>query len=373
MKKILILIIALSFNSANQAYAFDTKAKNAVAYEHITGDIIFAKDIDKSIPPASMSKLMTVYILFEQLRDGNLTLDDTFSVSEKAWKKGGSKMFVKVNDEVKIIDLIQGIIVQSGNDACIVVAEGLQGTEDDFAELMNEKAEELGLKDSTFANSTGWPDPNHRMSIRDILTLAIKIIDKYPEYYPYFGQKEFTYNKITQKNRNGLIGKNGIDGLKTGHTNEAGYGLVASAKEGDRRVTAIVSGLNSARAREMEAERLIRHVMKSFINATVAEKEKSLGYAKTWYGSEAVVSVVAKDDILATIPKYKKKKVHIKLSYHEPIFAPIKKGDEIGNLIISIPDRKDKIVPLYAGHDVNEISWFGKKMSDIKYRLSNLF
>jgi len=373
MKNIILTILLTLVISSQTASAFDTRAKNFIIYDHQSGDVILEKDSEKPIPPASMSKLMTLYVLFDKIKDEEISLDDTLSVSEKAWKKGGSKMFVKVGTDVKVRDLIQGIVVQSGNDACIVVAEGLAGSEDSFADAMNEKAEEIGLENSTFANATGWPDENHRMSLRDLLKLSTLIMEEYPDFYKYFAQKKFTYNKITQRNRNKLLGKHGVDGLKTGHTQEAGYGLVASAINDGRRITAVVSGLGSEGARATETERLLRYGFKNFKNIDIAEKGQTLAHAKTWYGTEDSVTLVAGDDIISTIPKYKKKKVKVRVAYHEPIFAPIAKGQHIADLVVSMPDRADKSIPLYAGHAVEEKGWLGKKISDIKHALTNIF
>ncbi|MEC8725219.1 MAG: D-alanyl-D-alanine carboxypeptidase family protein, partial [Pseudomonadota bacterium] len=242
-----------------------TAAPYAYILDLSTDTVLLSKQASIPMPPASMSKLMTVYMVFDRLKRGSLSLDDEFPVSRKAWKKGGSKMFVKVGDKVSVADLLRGIIVQSGNDACIVVAEAIGGSEDTFAEMMTEKGKEIGLKDSIFTNATGWPDPRHRMSARDLAILAKRLINEFPELYKMFNEKTFTYNNIKQGNRNPLLYRNiGADGLKTGHTVAAGYGLASSAQRGDRRIVVVVNGLKSVRQRSKESFRLMEWAFKAF-------------------------------------------------------------------------------------------------------------
>ena len=243
---------------APPAQALETRAREAFLIDVTTGTVLLEKDADVSMPPASMSKIMTAYLVFGALKEGRISLDDKLPVSEKAWRKGGSKMFVEVGSEVSVEDLLRGVIVQSGNDACIVLAEALAGSEEAFAEQMTRKAREIGMEGSTFTNSTGWPDPNHRMTARDLAILAERMVQDFPDFYHYYSEREFTYNGIRQGNRNPLLYKNlGADGLKTGHTEEAGYGLTASAERDGRRLVLVINGLESIKARSEEAERLI--------------------------------------------------------------------------------------------------------------------
>ncbi|MFN7000411.1 MAG: D-alanyl-D-alanine carboxypeptidase family protein, partial [Elioraea tepidiphila] len=245
----------------------DTLARHALIVDFATGATLLEKDADVPMPPASMSKLMTAYVVFELLRDGRLRLDQELPVSERAWRMGGSKMFVEVNTTVKVEDLLRGVIVQSGNDACIVLAEAISGSEEQFSELLNERGRAIGLTNSTFRNSTGWPHPQHRMSCRDLALLAARLIHDFPDYYRYYAERSFRFNNITQENRNPLLYRNvGADGLKTGHTEESGFGLTASAVQDGRRVILVVNGLPSMRARSEESERLMRWAFTEFEN-----------------------------------------------------------------------------------------------------------
>jgi D-alanyl-D-alanine carboxypeptidase (penicillin-binding protein 5/6) len=243
----------------------DVLARQAVMVDFATGATLLEKNADELMPPSSMSKLMTMYVVFEKLKAGQLQLNQTLPVSEKAWRMGGSKMFVELGSQISVEDLIHGVIVQSGNDACVVLAEGISGSETQFAELLTETGRRIGLQNSTFRNATGWPDPEHRMTCRDLATLARRIITDFPEYYPYYNIRSFRYNNINQENRNPLLARvAGADGLKTGHTEDAGYGLTGSAKRGDRRVIMVVNGLPSMRARAEESERLMEWAFREF-------------------------------------------------------------------------------------------------------------
>ena len=255
---LVILAVTFLIAAVPPARAIEIAAREGIVVDFQTGATLLEKDADVSMPPASMSKVMTIYLVFQRLKDGRLNLDDELPVSEKAWRMGGSKMFVKVGNRVRIEDLIRGVIVASGNDACIVLAEGLAGTEAAFAEEMTRTAREIGLTNSTFANATGWPDPNQRMTARDLATLAHRIITDFPEYYHYFSETEFTWNGIRQSNRNPLLFKSiGADGLKTGHTKEAGFGLTASAVQGERRLILVLSGMSSQKERSEESARIM--------------------------------------------------------------------------------------------------------------------
>jgi len=336
------------------AEALDTAARSAMVVDMSSGAVLLEKNVDIPIPPASMSKLMTLNMVFEALQQGRLSLDEKFRVSVKAWKKGGSKMFVREGDRIRIEDLIRGVIIHSGNDACVVLAEGLAGSEDAFAKSMTERAKELGMEHSTFINSTGWPHPDHRMSARDLIFLTERMVNEFPEYYHYFAETEFTWDKVTQKNRNPLLYLDiGADGLKTGHTEEAGYGLTGSAKRGDRRIAFIVTGLDSARARSVEAERLTTWAFREFKTGKIANAGQIVGEAEVWIGAADTVPLAPKDDVIATAPFGGLDKMKVTVRYDGPIEAPIALGQPIAELIVEAPDMPPVSTPLVAAAAVD--------------------
>jgi D-alanyl-D-alanine carboxypeptidase (penicillin-binding protein 5/6) len=352
------------------ASAIETSAREAILVDAETGTVLLEKDADVSMPPASMSKVMTVYLVFERLKDGRLSLDDTLEVSEKAWRKGGSKMFVEVGNQVRVEDLLRGVIVQSGNDACIVLAEGIAGTESAFAELMTQKAEELGMTGSHFTNSTGWPDPNHRMTARDLATLAEAMIEQFPEYYHYYSETEFTWNEIRQFNRNPLLGRvAGADGLKTGHTEEAGYGLTASAERDGRRLVLVVNGLDSVRARAEESARLMEWGFREFDNYRLFAAEDTVERAEVWLGAANYVPLVTDGGLTMTLPKHARSEMTVKVVYDGPIPAPIEEGQEIARLEIDAPGMDVKTFPLYAGTSVEKLGPFGRLIGSIEHMI----
>lgn len=357
------------------AEAIETKARNAILVDYDTGTYLYSKDADKAVPPASMSKLMTVYVLFSKLKDGTLSLDDKFTVSENAWRKGGaasggSTMFLNIGEKVKVEDLIKGILIQSGNDACIVVAENISGSEDEFVHEMSKYAHKLGLKNSSFANSTGLPHPDHRMSVEDLAILARHIIKDFPEYYPIFSIKNFEHNNIKQGNRNPLLySMSDADGLKTGHTEEAGFSLTASAKRGDRRLIQVMTGMASNKERSDEAERLMSWGFREFKNYEVLTAGQKIATVPVWFGSAETVDLVVPQTIYRSLRKNKISKVKMTAEYDKPIKAPIKKGDKLGFVKIEIPEQEELTVPLVAGEDVAQLGIFGKMRKNIKYLL----
>lgn len=355
------------------AMSFETAARNAILMDYDTGEYLFTKNMDESVPPASMSKLMTVYILMSKIKDGSIKLDDTFSVSENAWRKGGaatggSTMFLSIGDNVTVENLIKGIVIQSGNDACIVVAENIAGSEDDFVILMNKTAKNLGLKNSHFENATGLPHPDHRMSMEDLAILSHHIIKEFPELYHYFSQKEFVYNNIKQGNRNPLLyTMKGADGLKTGHTEEAGFCLAASATKGERRLIEVMSGMNSNRERSEEAERLMSWGFREFNNFKILNKGQNVAEAKVWYGKDKTVNLTVADDVLKTVHRSQQENVKVTAEFDEPVKAPVKAGQEIGSVKIEIDGQNPLNVPLIAANDVDETGMLGKLWANIKY------
>lgn len=370
-----LLVSGIVLAATNPASAIETAAKNAVIMDFETGQYLYAKDHQKMIPPASMSKLMTVYMIFEKLKDGSLSPDDTFTVSENAWRKGGaasgsSTMFLKIGEKVSVNDLIQGIIVQSGNDACIVAAENIAGSEEDFAAEMQKKARQLGLNHSSFANSTGWPHPDQKMSVEDLAKLARILLSEFPEYYHIFSEKTFTHNNIKQGNRNPLLySMNNADGLKTGHTEEAGFGLVASAKQGNRRLIEVMGGLSSNKERSVEAEKLMSWGFREFANYTLFKKDQIIAEVPVWQGRQESVNLVIGENVRRTLKKSSANKVKMTAVYNKPIVAPVKKGDQLGVVKINIPGQPDLEVPLYAQNNVEKLGIFGRVINNLRYLL----
>jgi D-alanyl-D-alanine carboxypeptidase (penicillin-binding protein 5/6) len=363
---------ALAFSvlalGAPQAMALETTAREAIMVDATTGTVLLDKEADVSMPPASMSKIMTAYLVFERLKDGRLSLDDELLVSEKAWRKGGSKMFVKVGNRVRVEDLIQGVIVQSGNDACIVLAEAISGSEEAFAEEMTRKAAELGMTGSKFTNATGWPDPGHRMTARDLAILAKRIIEDFPEYYHYFSEKEFVWNEIRQPNRNPILFSSvGADGLKTGHTEEAGYGLTASAVKDGRRLILVVSGLESEKIRAEESERLLSWGFREFGNYALVKPGEIVDEAPVWLGEKATVGAVVPDGLTLTLPRKARDQMQVKVIYDSPVPAPIAAGQEVGKLVITIPESAPIVVPLLANEDVANLGPIGRIRASLSY------
>lgn len=346
--------------------AIETTAREAYMIDVKTGYVLLSKDSDVSMPPASMSKLMTLYLVFERLKDGRLKLDDKFTVSERAWRKGGaasgsSTMFLEPRQKVSVEDLIKGIIIQSGNDACIVVAEALSGSERNFAVEMTEKAIELGMDNSTFANATGWPDPGQRMSAYDLAILAKTLIAEFPEHYKYFSQKNFKYNGIRQSNRNPLLYKTmGADGLKTGHTSEAGYGLTSSALRKGRRLVLVVNGLNSVRARSRESERLMEWGFREYNNYSLFQKGQTVTNAELWLSDKQTVPLVINQDVEVTLPRKSRRKMKVTVKYDGPIPAPVQKGQKLADVVITAPGVETIKIPLYAAENAERLGFVGR-------------
>ena len=375
--KSFLLLTAFSYAVfSSSAQAIETKAKNAVLMDFETGTFFFQKNADERMPPASMSKLMTAYMIFERLKNGSLALDDEFVVSENAWRKGGAKtgsstMFLKIGDKVKLKDILRGIIVQSGNDACITAAENIAGSEKEFVEQANQKAVELELSNSHLANATGWPHPEHYMSPKDLATLSGHIIRDFPEYYGIYSEREFTYNGIKQENRNPLLFlMPGVaDGIKTGHTSASGYGLVGSAKKGNRRIIMVINGLKTMKERSEEAQKLILWGFRSFDNYKVLKKDVRVVNVPVWLGRTRSVAAVPAEDIVLTVPKGKQKEIVASVTYEKPLSAPVKKGQKIGSLVLHVPEQEERTVDLFAANDVKRLGYFGRLKELVKYVL----
>jgi D-alanyl-D-alanine carboxypeptidase (penicillin-binding protein 5/6) len=362
------LLAASSLSSIAVAEPIATNAKHLYIVDFQTGSVLYDKMGEERLAPASMSKLMTVYMLFDALKRGDVKLTDTFHVSQKAWAMQGSKMFVDIDSDVKVEDLIRGMIIQSGNDACIVVAEGLAGSEEAFAERMNKKAKEIGLTGSNFTNSTGWPDPNHYMTAKDIEVLSERLIRDFPEYYPYFSEHEFTWHGIKQGNRNPLLYRtgSGVDGLKTGHTEDAGFGVSATAVRDGRRIIMVVHGLTGMQERADEAGQLLDWAFRETGNYTVASKGSVLADAPVEYGDNPAVPLTVSQDLVLTLPKGDREKVTAKAVVNTPIVAPIASGQEVGKLIVTVPNMPEFTYPLVAAKDVPEVGLGGRIMVNFK-------
>jgi D-alanyl-D-alanine carboxypeptidase (penicillin-binding protein 5/6) len=355
------------------ALAVETTAKQAIVIDYDTGNLLYAKDADKSVGPASMTKMMTIYLLFERLKDGRLSLESELPVSKKAWKMGGSKMWVEVGKTAKVEDLIRGIVVQSGNDATIVVAEGLAGTEEAFADEMTERARSLGMENTSFRNASGWPAPDHYTTARDLATLAMATIRNFPEYYHYYSEKTFIYSNIKQPNRNPLLYKNvGADGLKTGHTEASGYGLTGSAIRDGRRIVMVAHGMGSMRERSEQAERLISWAFREWGQYSLFESGETVAQIPVWLGASETVPVVVRDRLLVSVPRKARRGMKVTLVHQEAVPGPIAKGDEIARLVVSAKGMADIEVPLYAGADVEQGGFFGNFGAAISYLLRGL-
>lgn len=364
-----VLFIVLAWGAAARA-DMETNAKFAMMVDYDTGAALLSKNADEPMPPSSMSKLMTAYALYSRIKAGRVKLDDSFLVSEKAWRMQGSKMFVHVGDSVKVEDLIRGIVIQSGNDACIVVAEGLSGSEEAFAQELNRIGKEIGLNSSHFVNSTGWPDEGHLMTARDLATLARRIISDFPEHYHFYSEREFTYSGITQPNRNRLLASTiGVDGLKTGHTEVAGYGITLSAKDpkSGRRLILVINGLESDNARVEEGDKLLRYGFREFENRTLVKAGMAVDTLPVWYGEKESVTLVPEKDMVVTLP-HKAEGIRFVLEAASPVKAPVAKGTKLADLKISLPDRNEPmVVPLVAAEDVPEASIFLRMLMNIKH------
>lgn len=348
------ILATLPALNARAGVEIDTPARAAIMIDYETGTVMFEKNADVPYPPASMTKLMTLELLFQKLKDGDLTLDSTFHVSQKAWETQGSKMFVMVDTDVRVEDLIRGISVQSGNDACIVVAEGIGGTEADFAELMTARGIELGLQETHFMNASGWPETGHESSARDLARLAAHIIRTYPEYMHFFSELSFTWSNITQSNRNPLLYANvGADGMKTGHTEEAGYGLVGTAMQDGRRVILVVFGLSSEEERASEAKRLIQTGFREFKRFDLFAAGETVIEAEVWNGEYDRVALVVPDALRVFMSGANRRKMKVVAAYEGPVPAPFAAGQRVGEVRVMVDNEVIATAPLVTGAPVD--------------------
>ena len=360
-KLIALALAALFVTGAAAAQPVTTPAEYAVIMDYRTGEILYAKNARTPTAPASMSKLMTVAIVLDRLKNGSLSLSDKFHVSKKAWRMGGSKMWGRVDTEIELLNLLRGVVIDSGNDACIVIAENIAGSEDAFAQLMNQKAREWGLTDSTFANATGWPDEGQKMSMRDLALLARKIIHDYGDYYALFSEKSFTWEKIHQENRNPLLTLfDGADGLKTGHTEESGFGLVGSAVRNDERRIIVLNGLESDKDRRTESKRMMQIAFNDFTTKTFYQPGDVVGDAQVFKGKAKTAPLIVKEPVKMIVHRSLLDDAKATVVYDGPVAAPIRPDQQIGYLRVEIGDNQEKEYPLFAGRGVREVGVLGK-------------
>jgi len=375
-RKIILIIIFQTF-LINQVVAnIEIKARSAILQDFLSGEILYEQDADISIYPASMTKIMTSIIAFDLIKSGDLKLDEKFIISEKAWRlstAGYSSMFVMVGDEVSVENLLKGIIVASGNDACIALAEGIAGTEEEFAMMMTAKAKELGMENTNFANSSGINDPDNNSTVRDILIMSTYLIKTHPEYYKWFSEKEFTWDRtggdpITQGNRNPLLYKNiGADGIKTGYLAVEKYSLASSIKKNGRRLIAVGSGFENKQARSRESSKLLIYGLTNFDLVEISRKDTPIDSVDVWLGKENSVKVYTEDNIYKTIKKGQKKKLKVKVVYNGPIEAPVKKDQKLAKLKIIYDQEQIGEYDLLSKKEVKKVNIFSRLIRSLNY------
>ena len=369
-RKILFIVICLLFIDSQLSHlrSYESRAKAALLVDHSTGQTLYGKNEDLRIYPASMSKLMTLYILFETLDEGIIGLDEKFIVSMNAYQREGSTIFAELSTKISVEDLIKGIIVSSGNDACVVAAEALAGSEENFAMQMNLIAKDMGLLNTNFTNSTGLHNENHFSSPTDLVLLATRLLDDFPQFYKYFSETSFTWNNIIQYNRNNLLRMDlGVDGLKTGHTRQSGYGIIVSSKRDNRRIIAFVSGLNSNDERTSEILRLLNYSYRGFKSYQILKKDQLIEKVKVWKGKKESVSLIVDEDINLLLDIPARRGIRLEYSYKEPIIAPINKGDKLGEVHIIYPNSETIEVPLVAGEEVKKKNAFINVIDAIRH------
>ena len=376
MSLIFKTLLAISFFSIGGIVHANEHITTVADYAHIidfdSDRVLLSKNADSPMKPASMAKIMTLYIVFARIAEGSLSLEDEFLVSEKAWKMGGSRSFLDVGTRVSIDELINGVAVQSGNDAAVVIAEGISGSEEAFADEMNRFAKRLGMSNTNFTNSTGWPDDNLTTTARDLSLLTSALIrdfpaETYPSLYPVFAKIDYSYNNIKQGNRNPLINKSlGADGLKTGHTKESGYGLVGSAKRGSQRIILVLNGMKSKKQRSLESNRLMDFMFREFRKYTFFEEGEKVSTANIWLGKEAKIPLVLETELSRVLSRNERNNTKITVNYNDPIQAPLKKGDEVGSLWLEVNGIREEI-PIVAAKDVAQLPIFSRVTEAVKY------
>jgi len=364
-----LIFLLFAFN-CQTLLSFDTSAKNVLLMDFDTNQVLFSKHEDKKIYPASMSKLMTLYILFDSLDKGIVSLEDKFSVSRNAYQKEGSTIYAELETEISVENLIKGIVVSSGNDACVIVAEALSGSEESFAQQMNYYALEMGLNDSNFKNSSGLHDIDHFTTAEDLVRLAKFIITDFPEYYNFFSNRSFTWNNITQYNRNNILKSDlGVDGLKTGYTSTSGFGIIVSSKKNDRRLIGVVTGLDTVDERTTEITRLINYGYRGFKGYSIFKGNQIIDFAKVWKGKKDNLPLIVDNDLDLLLDIPGRRGIRVEYKYSEPLYAPVIKGDVVGSMEIVIPGRKNIEINLLAGENINKVNFFSSLIKSFDYFL----
>ena len=367
MKKFLFFLI---FIYSKSLVAIESIATHALIMDYLTGDILYEKNAYEKTPPASMTKIMTSYIIFDLIKNKNLSLDDEFIISKKAYKMGGSRSFVEIDSKVTVKDLLYGVIIQSGNDASVALAENISGTEKEFANLMNKYAIELGMKNTNFINSSGWPHPNHYSTMYDLSVLSKNLIMNFPNLYKIFSKQEYKYNNILQYNRNLLLKYfDGADGLKTGYVKDSGYGIIGSSFKKNRRIIIAINGLESSKSRNSESQRLLNWAYRETNNSIILEKNQILKKADVWLGSKSTVNLVSKEKIIKTLDSEQSENVKIILKYNNPLEAPIKKGDTLGVIKIIIPNMETFETPIVSNENIKKTNILFRPFEAIRYLL----
>ncbi len=373
LKRLISLaLFSLSFVmlAAQTSLALSTVAKEAIVVDMGTGTVLFEKNPDNQMAPSSMTKIMTAYVAFNQVQAGVVSLGTQCKISKKAWAKGGSKMFVGEGTFITVEDLLRGVIIQSGNDAAIALAECISGREEDFAGLMNYTAQQIGMVSSSFRNASGWPDKDHYSTARDIATLSVRLIEDHPTYYRMFGEKEFTYSKVRQLNRNPLLNRNiGVDGIKTGHTKVGGYGLAASGARNGRRVILVLNGMNSKATRASESERLMNWSLRTFSNYSLFRPGQVIEYAPVWNGEKNHVPLIVSTGMTVTLPLNARENMRAQLSYNGPVPAPVTAGQQVGEILIVAPGIQPLRIPMLAGESVQANGKIGSVINGVQYSL----
>ena len=368
MKKLFFTILISFILFASKLYAIDTKAEQAIVMDFDTNEILFEKNSNIKTPPASMTKIMTVYAAFDRLKNTDLSIENECLVSAKAYKMGGSRTFLEIDDKVSIDELLKGIIIQSGNDASVALAECLAGTEDDFAKLMNVYAKRLGMINTNFLNSSGWPEDDHYSTVYDLALLSNALIREFPDLYLYFSDKEFTYNDIKQPNRNKLLSSvQGADGLKTGFTKASGWGIAATAKRDNRRITTVINGTNSSRSRLNEASNLINWAFSQTSQKLLVDENQVIVEVDVWLGNKPRVNLVSSKKVVSTLSFDQIQLIKSSLEYKRPIEAPIKKGEVYGKLIIDIDGKPNIEVELISQESIGSVNPISKVFAAMKY------
>ena len=377
---IFTLAIGGFYSTLVQSQSFQTKAKQAIVLDYDSGSVLFQKNADELMPPASMAKLMTMEVVFNALKVGQLTMESTFTISQDVWKRGGansggSTMFAKLNSDVRLEDLIRGVIIQSGNDAAMAIAEGMAGSEVGFAGLMNQRAKKVGLENSVFTNSTGLPDPQQRVTSRDLAYLARHIIKTYPELYKIYSEPEFTWNKVRQRNRNPILRKvEGADGLKTGYTEASGYGMVGSAQQADgRRIIMVLNGMESKRQRSNESVKMMRWASRAFRSIKLFDEGEVVGEATLYGGAKSGVSLKAQGALQIFVPVGFRDRLKADIVFTGPIRAPVKKGAKIAKLQVKVDGKVSQETPLYAAEDVGVGSISQRAMDAVQELIVGVF